>query len=353
METQVFLSKVYKRYRIHGINNFHKKAQETLDLILLEETVDPIFSYLKLSLNLARKLKRSTSRTQVKKFLNKQTIYARTRKPKKQSEFAWTTVKDRYIKWQMDLIDVRKMNLQFSYVLTIIDTFSKYAFVAALESKHAYPVALVLDALFAHEEESKGPFKPLLLLSDDGGEFRNKYVYKVCKFHKVFQIYSKSYNPLGIIERFNQTLKNRMWNTLDQPGEKNGDWLEQILWDYNESKHSTTQFKPFVIHFEQDPARIIKIINHVQLRLRLIREKGKPKNTEPLYPGERVRVIVWHDPRLTPFERNKVKKKFTYKPQREFWTAQQFIVQEKRGINYILEHFPNARFKRSHLQKVL
>jgi len=53
-------------------------------------------------------------------------------------------VRGRWLKWQADLIDVRKLMLQndgVKYILTIIDVFSKYAICVPLKNKKALSIA--------------------------------------------------------------------------------------------------------------------------------------------------------------------------------------------------------------------
>jgi transposase InsO family protein len=303
-------------------------------------------------------LKRNITMAIVQQFLHTQEQYSITKTPKAVTTFAWTTVADRYIKWQMDLVDVRNMKLvqkdiPIQYLMTVIDTFTKYAFVAPMRTKQAYQVARLLDTLFAHSP-TYGAYKPSLLLSDKGSEFENEDVFKICKYHKVFQIFTKSYRPLGIIERFNQTFKRKMRNTKHKAKKDTMRWLNKLLLDYNTTQHSTTQQKPIVVHFADlhDAERLVK---QVRKRLQQIREKENKKATWkdklPLKAGEQVRVLVWLDPRLKASEQQKIKQQFKFKVNRPYWTKQQFTIEQKRGQNYILVGFAHARLKRNEIQK--
>ena len=63
-----------------------------------------------------------------------------------------------------------------------------------------------------HTNPTKGQAhtNPKLLLSDIGTELKNPHTNFVCKHNGVFQIYALPQRPLGIIERFNQTLKRKI-----------------------------------------------------------------------------------------------------------------------------------------------
>lgn len=81
--------------------------------------------------------------------------------------------------WQADLVDVSsiaKFNRKHTFILTIIDTFSKYAYLRGLKSKGGEEVMKALKSVF---EDSKRT--PVKLESDRGKEFYNKHVQKLLK----------------------------------------------------------------------------------------------------------------------------------------------------------------------------
>lgn len=73
--------------------------------------------------------------------------------------------------WQLDLIFLIRdssQNYRHKYILSVIDTFSKYAFARPLKSKNAKEVAETLEDIFNKEKR-----RPKLIQSDAGGEFFN------------------------------------------------------------------------------------------------------------------------------------------------------------------------------------
>jgi len=69
--------------------------------------------------------------------------------------------------------------------------------------------------------------------------------------------------------------------------------------------------------------------------------------------GDKVRVLVWRDPRLIPAEWNTMKGKFRYnKFAHSPWTKKHFTVHSSKGINYVLKGFTEQVFNNSDLQKV-
>jgi hypothetical protein len=111
----------------------------------------------------------------------------------------------------------KKEPTEYPYILTIIDTFTKYAFVFPVITHTGVEVAIRLHELFSKKHSTEpSPYKPRLLLSDTGTELKNEYVNFVCKHQRVFQIYALPQRPLGIIERFNQTLKRKIKKAISE-----------------------------------------------------------------------------------------------------------------------------------------
>ena len=157
-------------------------------------------------------LRQNITQDTVKQFLQTKQSYMIDRPPERRREFTWTTVSDRYVKWQADTVYLSQYlkrqlgwvtDAPFSYLLTIIDSFSKFAFVVPLETREGKEVAWHLAKLFARRYPVEGltRFRPRLLLNDAGAEFENKFVNFVFKLYRVYQITSPSQRPLGIIER--------------------------------------------------------------------------------------------------------------------------------------------------------
>ena len=94
--------------------------------------------------------------------------------------------------------------------------FSKYDFLLPLKTKTAISVGSALDILFAYPPLHLDipETVPKMLLSDSGKEFTNKLVRTVCLKRDNHQIFSKPYHPLGMIERFNQTIKRPQETTF-------------------------------------------------------------------------------------------------------------------------------------------
>jgi hypothetical protein len=336
-------------------------GQEVVDVL----TQNPLSDFVYLGKNLAKLLKQNLTQQVIKNFLQTKESYMLDILPEQRQNFSWSSVSDRYIKWQIDTVELsgymkrqigwnQESKTNYNYIITIIDTFSKYAIVSPMKTKEARMVGFLLDKIFSIKHES---YKPSILLSDAGTEFDNKYVSYVCKYHKVFQIISPPRRPLGIIERFNQTLKRKMKKAIAEQKMTSNNFeaaLERVLSEYNTTIHNTTKFKPLVVHFTENP----NIIKQVSERIQNIKQKNETKfNSSRLIPfnsGDIVRITTLRDPTLTSQQRNEIKQAFLYKKfARNYWSKHRFIIYSVLPNNYFtVQDYPGIRFHHSEIQPV-
>lgn len=78
----------------------------------------------------------------------------------------------------------------------------------------------------------------------------------------------------SIIERFNRTLKNKMWKRFSLNGSYRWiDMLQSLISEYNSSKHRTIQMKPDDVNNSNEK----QLLNTVYNRKWIITSKTKPK----------------------------------------------------------------------------
>ena len=144
--------------------------------------------------------------------------------------------------WQIDLVDMQKfskLNKGFKYLLTCIDVFSKYAWVKPLKNKHGDSV------LAAFKEILENGRKPEKIQSDEGKEFINNSFRKFLKIQKISIYIVNSELKASVVERFNRTLKEKMWRYFTAKGKYvYHDAIETLVKTYNNSYHRTIKMKP-------------------------------------------------------------------------------------------------------------
>lgn len=143
---------------------------------------------------------------------------------------------------QADLVDLRMFashNRGFKYLLTAIDVFSKFAFAVPLKNKSGEELLLAFSDLFEF-------IRPENLQTDEGTEFMNRPVQQLFKDSFINHFVAKNKTvKCSVIERFNRTLKGRMFKYFTATGtRKYIDVLPKILQAYNESYHSSIKMRP-------------------------------------------------------------------------------------------------------------
>ena len=92
-----------------------------------------------------------------------------------------------------------------TFLLTVIDVFSKVALCVPMKNKSAASLVAALDITF-----SKG--WPQTLQTYQGLEFLNKSVQALLKKHGIHHFSThNAETKASVVERFNRTLKRRMW----------------------------------------------------------------------------------------------------------------------------------------------
>ena len=172
---------------------------------------------------------------QIKNFLSNDDSYTlHVKSFKKQYNPSFIRYKGQQM--QADLIDVSNLsnnNNGIKFLLTIICSFTKKAWIYPIKNKKSDVV------LKAFKTFMKDVVKvPRSVLMDAGGEFA--LVRKWCNENgiKTYLPYSSFHG--SFIERFNQSIKNRIYKWMDaNKTEKYINSLESLLEGYNNAKHSS------------------------------------------------------------------------------------------------------------------
>lgn len=243
--------------------------------------------------------------------------------------------------WEIDLCDMRHIkthNDNFTFILTIIDVFSKYAFAVPLKKKSAEDVTKAFSNVLKTSNR-----KPEIVQSDHGKEFKNSSFANLLKSNGIKQYFS--YNPIlkcAVVERFNRTLKHLMYKHFTHWGtHRYIDILPKLINVYNNSIHSTIKMKPSAVT-DKDILKLNAIYTKRHEKL-LLQAKDKSKSFKAT---DLVRVAK---PKLK-FDRG-----FDQR-----WTREKFhiaeIINKKPFPLYTLKDFKGTpitgRFYAEQLQKV-
>ena len=132
-----------------------------------------------------------------------------------------------------------KINKGYKYLLTCIDVFSKYAWVIPIKSKGGNSVFMAFREIL---EDGRKPEK---IQSDEGKEFINSYFKNFLNKENITFYIVNSELKASVVERFNRTLKEKMWRNFTFKGKYVYiDVIKDIVKAYNNSYHRTIKMRP-------------------------------------------------------------------------------------------------------------
>lgn len=151
--------------------------------------------------------------------------------------------------WQVDLIDMKKFkttNSHYTFVLTCIDVFSRFAWVEPLKNKTS------LECKKAFERIFKTGRKPQIIYSDNGKEFMGECK-KYFKENEIRIIETRSIHKAAMIERFNRTLKEKMFRYFSfSKKTRYIDVLPKLVENYNKSYHRIIKIDPASVNLSNE-----------------------------------------------------------------------------------------------------
>lgn len=167
-----------------------------------------------------------------------------------------------------NLKGISKINKNYKNILTIIDSFSKISWAIPLKDKTGKLVTEAFKTILNNKN------KPINLQSDNGKEFYNKDFQNLMKEYNINHYSSYSEIKSSIVERFNRTLKEKMWKEFSKRGNyKWIDILDELINEYNNSYHSTIKMKPIEVNKDNEK----EVLNNIYGDNKLKKEKPKFK----------------------------------------------------------------------------
>jgi len=271
-------------------------------------------------------------KSSVQSFLSSQDAYTLHRPTRIHFERRRTYSKGINDLFQADLADlsnISKHNDGFRYILTCIDVFSKYAWCIPLKTKGGKEVTAALERILADRH-------PSLLQTDKGSEWLNSSVQKLLRDNNIKFYTSENENiKASIVERFNRTIKSKMWRYFTHAHTRQYvDVLDDLVYSYNNTYHRSIGMKPS----EVDSS------NEQQVRDRLYPPKPKSYNWK-LALQDRVRISMQRQPFSKGYVGN--------------WSEEIFVVTQRHPsepITYGLQDLAGedikGKFYEQELQKV-
>jgi len=196
-----------------------------------------------------------------------------------------TIIKGLHDLYQADLVEMipyASTNRGFRYILMVLNAFSKKLWARPVKRKTGEEVTKAMKQIL-----NEVKVMPKNLQTDQGKEFFNKHFQELIEKQKINHYTTYSNPKASLVERCNRTIKNMMWKEFSLQG--NYKWLpilQQIVSKYNNTKHSTTGFKPDDVSMRNEK----KILNSAYSHLKTI-DPRKAKFTV----GDHVRISKYRE----------------------------------------------------------
>ena len=145
--------------------------------------------------------------------------------------------------WQADLIDMSaysKENNNVKFLLTVIDVFSKFAWVRPLQSKFGKEVAEPFDSIISPK------CKPMAIQTDKGREFLNSKVQDLFKRYGIKHFTSENAETkASVCERFNRSIQRKIHRHMSKTHTRAYvKVLPQLVKGYNSAYHRSIGMAP-------------------------------------------------------------------------------------------------------------
>lgn len=197
--------------------------------------------------------------------------------------------------WEGDLMDMSnfaKWNKGFTFVLVLIDQFTRKMYAYQCKSKHKEDVLRAFQNIFEKQTMSR----PHTLYTDNGGEFKNDLVRKYLQQLNIQHVTTKDKDiKCAIVERANRTLKKPLQLFAKENNNKYLDHLQNFVQSFNNNVNRSTGMTPNSI----DPITVNKARINMETAKRKqltrnLQQKGKvwDKNLQRplLHVGDWVRI---------------------------------------------------------------
>ena len=218
---------------------------------------------------------------QIKNYLSKQESYTLTKNVKESSNKPHYVSYFKYYLLQTDLVNMvsyAKKNDNVMYLLTVIDTFSKYLWIRPIKNRKGKTVADNFENILEEINENI-----LYLCSDRGIEYKAQEWLLLMERHNIKHYYSTTGGCAGI-ERVHRTIKSKIAKYMYMHNtERYIDVLPKLVQSYNKTVHSTTLKKP----------RNVNISNQYEVYLHIKNNQKKFKKKRFLFNiGDTVKISL-------------------------------------------------------------
>lgn len=193
--------------------------------------------------------------------------------------------------WEADLMflpDLTQFNDGFKIALVCVDVVSRKAFVEPMKTKHGEATVKA----FMNILKRSHPRKPEKLHTDAGKEFLNSNFQKLMKDEGIIHFITKTdRSKAAIAERFNRTLKEKIYKFLDSNPSNHRylEVLQDLVDSYNNTFHSAIKMTPNEVNRENESQALWNLYHKYWTDEKDPPESGQKKRRRkyPSYDGQR------------------------------------------------------------------
>lgn len=223
--------------------------------------------------------------------------------------------------WQADLIDLNNLkvfNKGHTFILIVIDCFSKYAWTVPLKTKCKGEVTNAFKDVLRRSHRY-----PTNLQTDMGKEFFNNNFNDLMKTFKINHYSTFSTKKASIVKRLIKTFKSKLFKYFHLNGSYKwiGDVLLNVTNSYNKTHHRTTKFKPAEVNKS----------NEMLVMKNIIKSQTRKNNQfkKKIRVGDHVRISKY---------KNCFQKGYTPN-----WSTEIFIIKKVNDTNPVTYHIEDQR----------
>jgi transposase InsO family protein len=268
-------------------------------------------------------------------WLQTQRAYTLHKPARKTFQTRKTRTSHSHSQWQADLNDMiaySKVNKGYRYILTVIDVFSRYAWAEPLKSKTAKQIIFAFKKIFK--------VTPSYLQTDRGKEFENGSFQKFLHQHGVKWFAVTSTTKASLCERFNRTLKTRMFRYFTYRGSyKWVDVLQQLISSYNQSVHRS-------LPKGMTPHMAVQSLHHKSVWQNQEKDDAVKKSSKQLKLGDEVRISKHKDIFRKGYLSNWSEEIFIIAEIDDRFSPAMYVIKDEQGHKIV------GKFYGSELQKV-
>ena len=182
------------------------------------------------------------SRSQINKWLKGQDTYTLHKQPRRNFKRRKVYVPRIDFQWDADLMDMTRIstyNNGYTYVLLVIDIFSRYVWTVPLKTKKGSEVKLAFEKIL---QEGRQPEN---LRTDKGTEFTNNALQSFFNNKAINHFVTQNETKANYAERAIKTIKGKIYRYFTESrSNRYIDRLQDITVAYNQSYHRSIKMQP-------------------------------------------------------------------------------------------------------------